>query len=59
MEPKQQKDANVSEKPIDKQEISKEVSEFMVKQMKYDRKDIRHKITYITDKSEADKPFIF
>ena len=35
------------EKPINKEDISKEVSDFMVAQMKYDRKDIRHKIIYI------------
>ena len=51
MEPKQQKSVNASEKicerPINKEAISKEVSDYIVKQMKCDRKDTRHKITYI------------
>jgi len=37
----------INKEGINKEDISKEVSEFMVAQMKYDRKDIRHKFTYI------------
>ena len=37
----------INKEVISKEVISKEVSEFMVAQMKYDRKDIRHKFTYI------------
>ena len=42
---------------INPTKINKEVANFIIKQLKSDRADTRHKVTYITEKAVSDKPF--